>query len=123
MTPEELAEVATGLDAATREKRVREALRGIELRTKRFGEFVGAVRELVATLPKCETFLPGFDGTRCGRPATRYEGSTGGREPGDVNEREHYCDEHGEFLTDELDYAPAIRKLQAMLDPEETEKP
>ena len=76
------------------------------------------VLELIAALPKCEVFDAGFDGTKCGRPATRYDepwGDTGkGREP-----REHYCDEHGDFLTDELDYAPALRKLQAILNPEE----
>jgi hypothetical protein len=117
-----------GLDAAKREQWARKALHGIELRTKRFGEFVGAVRELIATLPKCETYLPGFDGDRCGRPATRYEWPTGGREPGDVNEREHYCDEHGRMQSawqsvQELDYAAPLRKLQAMLDPEETAAP
>ncbi len=114
---------APSLDAARREKWKREALHGIELRTKRFGEFLRAVRELIAALPKCDAFDIGFDGTKCGRPATRYEGPTGGREPGDANDREHYCDEHGAAFADELDYAPALRKLQAMLDPEETEKP
>ncbi len=128
MTPEELAEVATGLDAATREKWAREGFRLIALRGERFGEFLRAVRELMATLPKCDFVLSYGGGPQrwptvtCDKPATRYDepwGDTGkGREP-----REHYCDEHGAAFTDELDYAPALRKLQAMLDPEETEKP
>ena len=108
MTPEELAEVATGLDAATREKWARESFRLIALRGERFGEFLRAVRELMATLPPCGT---------CGKPATRYDDpwDTGGEsEP-----REHYCDKHGEDLA-EHKHAPAMRKLQAMLDPEET---
>lgn len=98
------------------------AFHGIELRTKRLGEFVGAVRELIATLPKCDFVLSYGPTVTCDKPATRYDepwGDTGkGREP-----REHYCDEHGAAFTDDLDYAPALRKLQAMLDPEESEKP
>ena len=64
----------TGLDAATREQWAREALHGIELRTKRFGEFVGAVRELIATLPKCD-FVLSYPAkgppVTCGQPATK----------------------------------------------------
>jgi hypothetical protein len=81
-----------------------------------------AVRELIATLPKCDVVLSYGPSVTCDKPATKYDepwGDTGkGREP-----REHYCDEHGAAFTDELDYAPAFRKLQAMLDPEESEKP
>ena len=113
----------TGLDAAKRGQWAREALHGIGLRTKRFGEFVGAVRELMATLPKCDEYDAGFDGTKCGRPATWTVSDS----YADSGDREHYCDSHAEDRKKrtwaELPYAPALRKLQAMLDPEETEKP
>ena len=79
-----------------------------------------AVEALIATLPKCDFVLSYGPTVTCDKPATKYDepwGDTGkGRES-----REHYCDEHGAFLTDDLDYASALRALQAMLEPTETE--
>lgn len=79
-----------------------------------------AVRELIAALQKCEAFLPGFDGDRCGRPATWTVNDS----YADSGDREHYCDAHAEDRKkrtwEELPHAPALRKLQAMLDQEET---
>lgn len=77
------------------------------------------VRALIAALPKCEEFDAGFDGTRCGRPATKYDDPCGDTN-GCADPREHRCDEHGVMgHYDDLDYAEPLRKLQAMLDPEE----
>lgn len=106
----------TGLDAATREQWAREALHGIELRTKRFGEFVGAVRELIATLPKCSHY--------CGRPAT-HERDVWVDEGHQYAGKDRACDADtaGPNEWEESTWAPALRKLQAILDPEETEKP
>ena len=61
-----------------------------------------AVRALIAALPKCE---------ECGKPAVLFGREYRGAEPC------HYCDKHGAGAI-ELDYVPALRKLQAMLDPE-----
>jgi hypothetical protein len=76
-----------------------------------------AVRELIATLPRCAAYTSGFDGDRCGRPATRAEF--------DHSDYERYCDEHarGHAKARDIAYATALRKLQAMLDHEETAAP
>ena len=72
-----------------------------------------AVRALIAALPKCSAYTSGFDGDRCGRPSTRAEF--------DHSDYERYCDEHarGHAKARDIAYASALRKLQAMLDPEE----
>ena len=78
-----------------------------------------AVRALIAALPKCVEFDAGFDGTRCGRPATRVHGMWV-NEGNDYAGQEHFCEEHATVGTPAVDYAPALRKLQALLEPEET---
>ncbi len=110
---------APSLDAARREKWKREALHGIELRTKRFGEFLRAVRELMAALPVC---CAGYDicseDDGCGARATWAV--PGGYS--DSGQMEYYCDVHAENRNRAwfaLPHAPALRKLQAMLDPGE----
>lgn len=110
---------APSLDAARREKWKREALHGIELRTKRFGEFLRAVRELIAALPKCDEYI---GHTQCRATATRVRG-VWTNEGNDYVGQEHLCEAHAPLGTPALNYAPALRKLQAMLNPEETEKP
>lgn len=79
-----------------------------------------AVQALIEALPACEVFLPGFDGDKCGCPATWTVNDS----YADSGDREHYCDAHAEDRKkrtwEELPHAPALRKLQAMLDQEET---
>jgi len=91
---------------------------GEMLRGPRFGEFVGAVRELIAALPKCCEF-DGHARAQCRATATRVRG-VWANEGVDYAGQEHFCEAHAPLGTPALDYAPALRKLQAMLDPEET---
>lgn len=83
-----------------------------------------AVRALIAALPKCEHVLKRSRSWKtpditCGQPATKYDDPCGDTN-GCADPREYRCDEHGVMgHFDELDYASALRKLQAMLDPEE----
>lgn len=69
-----------------------------------------ALRELVALLPKCESY---DDGHACGRLATREE--TGGM--GDDFNRLYWCDEHGESSERggdvfDVDWADVVRRLK-----------
>lgn len=76
-------------------------------------EVVAAVRELIEALPSCVHRRP--DGTHmCFRPATRETFKHGFHVA-------YLCDEHGAG-EDTLYHADALRKVQAMLDQEETEK-
>lgn len=81
-----------------------------------------AVRALIAALPKCEHVVRYHAAripTACGQPATKYDDPCGDTN-GCADPREHRCDEHGVMgHYDELDYAEPLRKLQAMLYPEE----
>lgn len=78
-----------------------------------------AVRALIAALPKCSDQAFCTPPSFCGAPATwttlrYYEG-----------ERSYHCDSHIEEEwkrhggTEPLPHAEPLRKLQAMLDPEE----
>lgn len=75
-----------------------------------------AVRELIATLPKCSHY--------CGRPAT-HERDVWVDEGHQYAGKDRACDADtaGPNEWEESTWAPALRKLQAILDPEETEKP
>jgi len=80
-----------------------------------------AVRALLAALPKCSDQAFCTPPSFCGAPATW----TGLQYYEENQDRSYYCDAHaGEDWkrrsgSAPLDYAPALRKLQAMLDPEE----
>lgn len=85
-----------------------------------------AVLALIAALPKCNFVLSYGKSWRdptvtCDQSATKYDDpcpdTNGAAEP-----RDYRCDEHGVMsFYDDLDYAEPLRKLQAMLNPEETE--
>jgi hypothetical protein len=83
-----------------------------------------AVRALIAALPKCEHIVRSSTNWKnpdvtCGLPATKYDDPWGDTN-GSAEPREYRCDEHGVMKHyDDLDYAEPLRKLQALLDPEE----